>query len=83
MNLLKRKVGVLTLVAPSMRMEFLPIDTYKKDVDEISSIKYEHDWEGLRQSILESRTPTQHSVRTDAFGEQFRCVKCNKRNRTT
>jgi len=31
----------------------LPIDTYKKDVDEITSIKYEHDWEGLRQSILE------------------------------
>ena len=31
----------------------LPIDTYKKDVDEITSIKYEHDWESLRQSILE------------------------------
>ena len=31
----------------------LPIDTYKKDVDEISSIEYEHDWEGLRKSILE------------------------------
>ena len=31
----------------------LPIDTYKKDVDEITSIEYEHDWEGLRQSILE------------------------------
>jgi ribonucleoside-diphosphate reductase alpha chain len=31
----------------------LPIDTYKKDVDEITNIKYEHDWEGLRKSILE------------------------------
>ena len=31
----------------------LPIDTYKKDVDEISSIPYEHDWETLRASILE------------------------------
>jgi ribonucleoside-diphosphate reductase alpha chain len=31
----------------------LPIDTYKGDVDDISSIEYEHDWEGLRQSILE------------------------------
>ena len=31
----------------------LPIDTYKKDVDEISSIAYEHDWESLRKSILE------------------------------
>jgi ribonucleoside-diphosphate reductase alpha chain len=31
----------------------LPIDTYKKDVDEISSIPYKHDWETLRKSILE------------------------------
>jgi ribonucleoside-diphosphate reductase alpha chain len=29
----------------------LPIDTYKKDVDEITSISYQHDWEGLRASI--------------------------------
>jgi ribonucleoside-diphosphate reductase alpha chain len=31
----------------------LPIDTYKKDVDEISSIDYNYDWESLRSSILE------------------------------
>jgi ribonucleoside-diphosphate reductase alpha chain len=31
----------------------LPIDTYKKDVDEITSIELEHDWETLRASILE------------------------------
>jgi ribonucleoside-diphosphate reductase alpha chain len=31
----------------------LPIDTYKKDVDEITSISYQHDWEELRASILE------------------------------
>jgi ribonucleoside-diphosphate reductase alpha chain len=30
----------------------LPIDTYKKDVDEITSIPLEHDWENLRASIL-------------------------------
>ena len=30
----------------------LPVDTYKKDVDEISSIKLQHDWESLRSSIL-------------------------------
>jgi len=30
----------------------LPIDTYKKDVDEITSINYQHDWEALRASIL-------------------------------
>ena len=32
----------------------LPIDTYKKDVDEISTQELQHDWEGLRASILES-----------------------------
>ena len=31
----------------------LPIDTYKKDVDEITTGEYQHDWEGLRASILE------------------------------
>jgi ribonucleoside-diphosphate reductase alpha chain len=31
----------------------LPIDTYKKDVDEITSVALEHDWESLRTSILE------------------------------
>jgi ribonucleoside-diphosphate reductase alpha chain len=30
----------------------LPIDTYKKEVDEITSIKLQHDWESLRASIL-------------------------------
>ena len=29
----------------------LPIDTYKKDVDEISSTTLNHDWESLRSSI--------------------------------
>ena len=31
----------------------LPIDTYKKDVDEISTQELVHDWEGLRASINE------------------------------
>ena len=31
----------------------LPIDTYKKDVDEVSSVPLQHDWEALRQSIKE------------------------------
>jgi len=31
----------------------LPIDTYKKDVDEISPQELEHDWESLRASISE------------------------------
>ena len=32
----------------------LPIDTYKKDVDEITSQEYQHDWDSLRASINES-----------------------------
>jgi len=48
----------------------LPIDTYKKDVDEISSIKLEHDWEalrteirthGLRHSTLSAQMPSESS----------------------
>ena len=31
----------------------LPIDTYKKDVDEITTQELVHDWESLRASILE------------------------------
>ena len=48
----------------------LPIDTYKKDVDEISSIELEHDWEalrteirthGLRHSTLSAQMPSESS----------------------
>jgi ribonucleoside-diphosphate reductase alpha chain len=31
----------------------LPIDTYKRDVDEISLVPLQHDWEQLRQDILQ------------------------------
>ena len=30
---------------------YLPIDHYKTDVDEVSSVKLQHDWEELRESI--------------------------------
>jgi ribonucleoside-diphosphate reductase alpha chain len=43
----------------------LPIDTYKKDVDEISSISYQHDWEALRTSILE------HGLRHSTLSAQM------------
>jgi ribonucleoside-diphosphate reductase alpha chain len=48
----------------------LPIDTYKKDVDEITSILYQHDWEtlraeiqahGLRHSTLSAQMPSESS----------------------
>jgi ribonucleoside-diphosphate reductase alpha chain len=38
----------------------LPIDTYKKDVDQVSSVGLQHDWEYLRASILEHGSGTQH-----------------------
>jgi ribonucleoside-diphosphate reductase alpha chain len=31
----------------------LPIDTYKKDVDEITNVAYQHDWDSLRNDIQE------------------------------
>ena len=43
----------------------LPIDTYKKDVDEISSIPYNYDWETLRQSIME------HGLRHSTLSAQM------------
>jgi ribonucleoside-diphosphate reductase alpha chain len=43
----------------------LPIDTYKKDVDEITSIPYQHDWENLRASILE------HGLRHSTLSAQM------------
>jgi ribonucleoside-diphosphate reductase alpha chain len=43
----------------------LPIDTYKKDVDEITSIKLQHDWELLRVSILE------HGLRHSTLSAQM------------
>ena len=41
-----------TLVVPSID-GILPIDTYKKDVDEITTQELAHDWESLRVSISE------------------------------
>jgi ribonucleoside-diphosphate reductase alpha chain len=43
----------------------LPIDTYKTDVDEITSINLQHDWEELRASILE------HGLRHSTLSAQM------------
>ena len=48
----------------------LPIDTYKKDVDEITKVSYQHDWDtlrtdiathGLRHSTLSAQMPSESS----------------------
>ena len=43
----------------------LPIDTYKKDVDQITSQELQHDWESLRSSILE------HGLRHSTLSAQM------------
>jgi len=43
----------------------LPIDTYKKDVDQITSQELHHDWESLRSSILE------HGLRHSTLSAQM------------
>ena len=43
----------------------LPIDTYKKEVDEIVAPKYQHDWEALRVSIQE------HGLRHSTLSAQM------------
>jgi len=43
----------------------LPIDTYKKEVDEITSQDLAHDWESLRSSILE------HGLRHSTLSAQM------------
>ena len=43
----------------------LPIDTYKKEVDEIVTPKYQHDWEALRASIQE------HGLRHSTLSAQM------------
>ena len=43
----------------------LPIDTYKKDVDQITSEELQHDWESLRSSILE------HGLRHSTLSAQM------------
>lgn len=48
----------------------LPIDTYKKDVDQISSLELQHDWENLRASILE------HGLRHSTLSAQMPSESC-------
>ena len=56
----------------------LPIDTYKDDVDNISSIPLEHDWESLRSSILEHGL--RHSTLTAQMPSESSSVVSNATN---
>ena len=56
----------------------LPIDTYKKDVDEISNVPLNYDWEGLRKSILE--TGLRHSTLSAQMPSESSSVVSNATN---
>ena len=56
----------------------LPIDTYKKDVDEICSQPLQHDWESLRASILEYGL--RHSTLSAQMPSESSSVVCNATN---
>jgi len=56
----------------------LPIDTYKKDVDEISNQEYQHDWESLRASINE--TGLRHSTLSAQMPSESSSVVSNATN---
>ena len=56
----------------------LPIDTYKKDVDEVSSIPLQHDWEGLRSSI--STYGLRHSTLSAQMPSESSSVVSNATN---
>jgi ribonucleoside-diphosphate reductase alpha chain len=56
----------------------LPIDTYKKDVDEVSSVPLQHNWEALRQSIKEFGI--RHSTLTAQMPSESSSVVSNATN---
>ncbi len=56
----------------------LPIDTYKKDVDEISCQELQHDWESLRASINE--TGLRHSTLSAQMPSESSSVVSNATN---
>ena len=56
----------------------LPIDTYKKDVDEISSEELAHDWESLRSSI--STYGLRHSTLSAQMPSESSSVVSNATN---
>ena len=56
----------------------LPLDTYKKDVDEICSQPLQHDWESLRASILEHGL--RHSTLSAQMPSESSSVVCNATN---
>jgi len=51
-QLAKEKAPCADFASTKYADGILPIDTYKKDVDEITQVGLSHDWESLRSSII-------------------------------
>ncbi len=51
-NLAKERGACEDFSSTKYAKGILPIDTYKKEVDEICNDEYQHDWEELRQNII-------------------------------
>ena len=56
----------------------LPIDTYKKDVDEVCNQKLQHDWEGLRTAIRAHGL--RHSTLSAQMPSESSSIVCNATN---
>jgi ribonucleoside-diphosphate reductase alpha chain len=56
----------------------LPIDTYKKEVDEITNVPLKHDWEELRQEIL--TYGLRHSTLSSCMPSESSSVTSNATN---
>lgn len=52
-QLAKEKGACVDFPSTKYAKGILPIDTYKKEVDEVCNDPYQHDWESLRKDILE------------------------------
>jgi ribonucleoside-diphosphate reductase alpha chain len=77
-NLAKEKGACDNFKTTKYSDGILPIDTYKKEIDEICQVEYKHDWEELRQNILE------HGLRHTTLSAQppteSSSISCNATN---
>ena len=64
--------------APSILDGILPIDTYKKDVDELVEPTYVYDWESLRDDII--RYGLRHSTLSAQMPSESSSVVSNATN---
>jgi len=78
-NQIAKEKGACTYFSSTKYADgILPIDTYKKDVDQVSSIPYERDWESLRTEIR--RSGLRHSTLSAQMPSESSSVVSNATN---